>query len=141
MMNTTTTATNKIEWTPKKVASLEPVKKIADLPFEVSIVLGLHDNGYSILSTTPGAFGEVIIKGYCPAISRKEKKAMKVVCIHNHPSFKSIDENSRVCCPSPVDILTYKTIRFQTRLRGFSFYDSIIVSRDNNYFSFRENKF
>jgi len=140
MTNTTTTATNKIEWTPKKVASLDPVRKITDLPFEISIVLGLHDNGYSILSTTPGAFDEVMVKGYCPAIPKKEKKAMKIVCIHNHPSFGSIDENSRVCCPSSADILTYKNMRSRTRSHGLNLYDSIIVSRDNNYFSFRENK-
>jgi len=140
MTNTTTTATNKIEWTPNKVASLEPVKKIADLPFEVGMVLGLHDNGYSILSATPGSFAEVRLSGYCPDIPKKEKKAMKIVCIHNHPSFGSIEENSRVCCPSSTDILTYKRMKVKTRSNGFDFFDSIIISRGNNYFSFRENK-
>jgi len=128
----------KIDWTPNKIASLSIIQKISKLPFEVSVFLELHDNGYSVLAYNKGTFQSVRIpltEFFKFLRLKRKEKDKKIAFIHNHPNPISTND----CFPSGHDSFWAYIINLICKRHNFSFVDAIIVSPNNRYFSYKEN--
>jgi len=123
-----------IEWTPNKVASLSIIRKTSKLPFEVGVVLGLYNDGYTVLDYKFDTIYSTKISFTC-LLSLIGKKDIKIAIVHNHPSIP-FESNS---FPSEADIRSTFVFRKFCKLLRITLFDSIIVSRNNEYFSYSEN--
>jgi len=123
-----------IEWTPNKVASLSFIQKTSKLPFEVGLILGLYNNGYTVLDCKFDTIYSTNISLSC-LLSQICIKDIKIAIVHNHPSIP-FENNS---FPSASDNRSTFVVKKLCELLRITFYDSIIVSRNNEYFSYREN--
>lgn len=123
-----------IEWTPHKIASLSIIRKTSKLPFEVGIVLGLYNNGYTVLDYKFDTIYSTKISFAC-LLSLIGKKDIKIAFVHNHPTIPFESD----CFPSTPDIRSTFVLRKFCELLRITFFDSVIVSRNNEYFSYREN--
>jgi len=123
-----------IYWTPNKIASLNIIQKISKLPFEVGVLLGLYNNGYTVIGFKPDTIYSTRIS-YASLLTLIGKRDVKIVFIHNHPTIP-FEFNS---FPSAPDTYSTFILKKLCKLLRITFFDSVIVSRNKEYFSYREN--
>jgi hypothetical protein len=123
-----------IKWTPKKIASLDAVKKILNLPFEVGILFGLYENGYTIFLCKPGSFKrtEFPLRNIVKLLP--ERNRVQLAYVHNHPGILG-----NGCLPSGGDYFAFKQRKFLCDLLGIKLFDAISVDNTGKYYSFKEN--
>lgn len=124
-----------IKWTPKRIASLDIVKRIHNLPFEVGILFGLYDNGYTIFFCKPGNLYSTKFPSWKLLKLFSERKKMQLAYVHNHPNILGDG-----CLPSGADVIVMKRKRFLCKLLGIKFFDALSVGQTGEYYSFKENK-
>lgn len=124
-------------WTLDKVLRSPQMNRVANLPYEVSVILYVTPERIRALKTYDKVGTEKAVE--VPDINDvikgcKKNRTNKVILVHNHPPINGVSDAS----PSEDDMIA--TTKFESELRklGVILLDHIIVS-PKNYFSFKAN--
>ena len=130
----------KNNWTANKIASLEAVRKIATLPFETSLLLSLYDDSYAVSAYKTGKISTTGIPLFTfikLLFVNLYRKNLKIALIHNHPAPTLFTGNG--CLPSGQDSFWAFVMSKMCHWFNVSYFDSIIVNENKEYFSFKES--
>lgn len=124
-------------WTLRRLINLPKMRDVANLPYEISVVLYLtKDKALALKEFDKIGTAEavelpninVVVKG-C-----RDNKTNNIVLIHNHPPIDGISNPA----PSDGDLIATRFFKKNLERLGINLLDHIILTK-TSFFSFKEN--
>ncbi|NLZ54469.1 MAG: hypothetical protein GX892_15255 [Thermoanaerobacteraceae bacterium] len=124
-------------WTLDTIMCSPQMQKVANLPYEVSVVLYVTPRRIRALKEYDkiGTAEAVEIPSIDDVVRGcRDNNTNQIILVHNHPPIKGVYDAS----PSKDDLIATRSFTKELKKLGIVLLDHIIVSR-KNYFSFKMN--